>query len=444
MRLLLLLSLLVIGEPSTAQSVQSGLATTGSAVTLDATARQSLVEGLGQALRDRYVFVDVGAAAAVRIRSALDAGEYDALADPAAFAARLTDDLRSIAHDKHMAVVSLTNPPASPAVSGPLPRAEAGITRADKLAGGIGYIEVIGFPSLASFRPAVDRAMAGLKGSRILIIDDRRNGGGDPTSVAYFISYLLAPGQPITTNEFVNRTPGTTTFTRESFRTERTSINFAGVPVYVLTSKNTFSGGEEFAYDVQALKRATIVGEVTGGGANRVGPVDLGHGMLAAIPFGRVENPVTKANWEGRGVQPDVNVAASDALATALGKAGQKPVADVAAASVLPVFTLRSAPLPGTELALRKLVTGFAAGELDYSIMAVEFAAFIRPLAPQARSLIESLGSLRSLSFLGPTPDGGDEYKIVFANGSRKAGIQLNEDGKIISATPLTPLAPGE
>jgi hypothetical protein len=81
---------------------------------------------------------------------------------------------------------------------------------------------------------------------------------------------------------------------------------------------------------------------------------------------------------------------------------------------------------------------------LDYSIMAAEFAAFIRPLAPQARSLTEPLGSLRSLTFLGPTPDGGDEYKIVFANGSRKAGIQLNEDGKILGATPLMPLAPGE
>jgi hypothetical protein len=395
-------------------------------------------------LRDRYVFAEVGADAAVKIRGALDAGQYDALSDPTAFAERLTGDLRSIAHDKHMAVVSLASPPARPAESAPLPRAEAGITRADKLPGGIGYIELIGFPPLASFRPVVDRAMAGLKGSRALIIDDRRNGGGDPTSVAYFISYLFAPGQPITTNEFVVRTPGTTTFTRESFRTERTPINFAGVPVYVLTSKNTFSGGEEFAYDVQALKRATIVGEVTGGGANPVRPIDLGHGMVAAVPFGRPENPVTKTNWEGRGVQPDVNVAAFDAVATALGKAGQKPVADVAAASVLPVFTLRSAPLPGTELALRKLVRGFSAGELDYSIMAAEFAAFITPLAPQARSLTEPLGSLRSLSFLGPTPDGGDEYKIVFANGSRKAGIQLNEDGKILSATPLMPLAPGE
>ena len=184
---------------------------------------------------------------------------------PQALAGRLTDDLRSIAHDKHMAVVSLVNPPAPPAQSPPLPRAEAGITRADKLSGGIGYIELVGFPSPASFKPVVDRAMAGLKGSRILIIDDRRNGGGDPASVAYLISYLLAPGQPITTNEFVNRTPGTTIFTRESFSTERTPINFAGVPIYVLTSRNTFSGGEEFAYDVQALKRATIVGEVTGG-----------------------------------------------------------------------------------------------------------------------------------------------------------------------------------
>jgi C-terminal processing protease CtpA/Prc len=88
-------------------------------------------------------------------------------------------------------------------------------------------------------------------------------------------------------------------------------------PVYVLTSARTFSGGEECAYDFQTQKRATLVGETTGGGANPGGPVSLGNGFLAFIPTGRAINPLTKTNWEHVGVKPDVAVPAAEALKTA-------------------------------------------------------------------------------------------------------------------------------
>lgn len=113
MRPFLLLSLLVIGGPSTAQPVRNPLPTAPAAM-LDASARQSLVDALSQALRERYVFLELGEEAALGIRSALDAGQYDTLADPTAFADRLTEDLRSIVHDRHMAVVSMTTPPRHP------------------------------------------------------------------------------------------------------------------------------------------------------------------------------------------------------------------------------------------------------------------------------------------------------------------------------------------
>ena len=88
-------------------------------------------------------------------------------------------------------------------------------------------------------------------------------------------------------------------------------------PVYILTAHRTFSGAEAFAYDMQAQKRATIVGEVTGGGANPTGPVPIGDHFIAMIPNGYALNPITKTNWEGVGIKPDIEVPAADALKVA-------------------------------------------------------------------------------------------------------------------------------
>jgi hypothetical protein len=210
------------------------------------------------------------------------------------------------------------------------------------------------------------------------------------------------------------------------------------MPVYVLTSAATFSGGEELAYDVQALKLGKIVGEVTGGGANPTGPVPLPDGLIAAIPFGRSENPVTKTNWEGRGVQPDIPVPAADALKTALQRLGQPPVANVAAASQQQVFTLRATPLPGTEAALKASIAGLASGSPDYAAMSPELAEVTRQQLPQLHGLMSRLGEIRSLKFVGPA-QGGDVYDVAFANGALRMAIMLGPDGTITGSM----IAPG-
>lgn len=280
-----------------AQSAPTPPPMAAQASTIDSNVRRDVVAKLSDALRDTYIFPDVGEKAAEKISASLAAGAYDKLADPGAFAARLSADVAAIAHDKHMSVSSMRGPP--PSAGGPvgaMPRSEAGVVRADRLAGDVGYIEVIGFPPLPAFKPILDKAMSALKGSHALIIDARRNMGGSPDAVGYFVSYLIPPDRSIEINDIVSRVPKTKTFDRKKFDSEPTAVNFANIPVYVLTSKNTFSGGEEFAYDVQTHKLGKIVGEITGGGANPTGPADLGHGFVATIPWGRAENPVTKTN----------------------------------------------------------------------------------------------------------------------------------------------------
>jgi C-terminal processing protease CtpA/Prc len=95
----------------------------------------------------------------------------------------------------------------------------------------------------------------------------------------------------------------------------------------VLTSAQTFSGAEEFCYNLKNLKRATIVGETTGGGAHPVSGHRIDDHFMIGVPFAKAVNPISKTNWEGTGVEPDVKVAAGEALATAQKLAAEKPAA---------------------------------------------------------------------------------------------------------------------
>jgi peptidase S41-like protein len=441
MRSLVLMFLSLVASPSWATAVETQPgppASTAAAPAnpIDSSVRHDVVAKLCDALRNNYVFPDVGEKAAEKISTALSAGDYDSLSDPTSFAARLSADVAAVAHDKHLRITSMDAPPLSaPGPVDGMPRSEAGVVRADRLAGGVGYIEVIGFPPLPAFKPTIDKAMLALKGSRALIIDGRRNGGGSPDAVDYLVSFLVPTNRPIEINEIVAREPKTNNFKRQRFSSQPTPVSFAKIPVYVLTSKNTFSGGEELAYDVQTHKLGKIVGEVTGGGANPTGPVDLGHGLEASIPWGRAESPITQTNWEGRGVQPDVPVSAQDALKVALQKLGRKPATEIASASLEQVFAPRSTPLPGSEAAARQFIAGIVSGNPDYASMTPEFASFNREHLPMLRkTFLLPLGELRSIKFEDVGMMGNDEYRALFAKGAIIVDISLNPEGKVQGA----------
>lgn len=146
-----------------------------------------------------------------------------------------------------------------------------------------------------------------------LIIDVRRNGGGEPAMVAAVCSYLLPPD--ILINKFYWRPQDRW----DEFRTGAVSGRHYGTkrPVYVLTSDQTFSGAEEFAYDLLTQRRGVVVGDTTGGGAHPGGMRRVTEQFGVWVPSGRAVNPVTGTNWEGTGVRPDVPVPAANALGTA-------------------------------------------------------------------------------------------------------------------------------
>jgi hypothetical protein len=408
---------------------------------LDAEARAVVVEAAAAALRSRYVFPDVAEEAAAAIEAALADGAYDEISGPWPFADRLTEDLQAVSNDKHMRVaaraprppVDIVGPGASPPAAPP--PSEAGIVRADRLADDVGYIEVAGFPSPDVFAAVVDRAMAPLADTRALIVDIRRNGGGSPVSVSHLVSYFLEGDEPVLINTFLWRNPDTETFRTDEFWSAPTPFSYAGKPVYVLTSDYTFSGGEEFAYDMQVLDLGVLVGSVTGGGANPGGGAPLGPDFTMFLPGGRAENPITKTNWEGVGVIPDIETPVADALKVALAELGvATEETGIDALSEARVFEPRATADPRSEAAVRRTIDELVRGEPDYARMSEQLADLTRRQLTTLQGIIAPLGAVESVAFREVGPQGADVYDVTFEEGALTWSIALDADGRTVLA----------
>ena len=163
------------------------------------------------------------------------------------------------------------------------------------LPGNIGYVKFNGFMDAATCAPTVVAAMGFVAYTDALIFDLRDNGGGDPAMVTLIASYVF--DKPTHLNDLYNRKEDTTRqfWTFSYVPGER----LVKQPVFVLTSKGTFSGAEEFTYDLKNQKRATIVGETTGGGAHPVGGHPVADYLMIGVPFAKAINPVSKTRLGG-------------------------------------------------------------------------------------------------------------------------------------------------
>lgn len=287
---------------------------TAQSITLDRVTVAKTIGGIAAELREGYVFPERGAQAAEALEKALAEKAYGGVTDPAQFAMQLTEQLRAITKDGHVRVIFGSPFGNQPPPTGP---EDAGF-EVKRLDGNIGYVHLTRFVPPEVFNPAADEAMRSLSDTDALIIDMRENGGGHPASVAYLVSFFLDQGARVHINDLIWRNRGTLTFRTESFWSSPTPVRYVGKPVYVLVGPKTYSAGEEFAYDLQALRRATVVGTPTRGGANPGGLNELGSDLFVVVPTGRAENPITRSNWEGVGVSPDVQATLEETLETAM------------------------------------------------------------------------------------------------------------------------------
>jgi hypothetical protein len=305
-------------------------------IPLDEAIRQKTIDAISERLTEYYVYADVAAKMIQAIRDHQKHGDYNSIVDGNEFAEALQRDLRAVSEDKHLFVGY--DPYILPAGSGPsdeprppspadearfrtmLEHDNCTFSKVEILNHNIGYIKFGAFPDPNICGPTVVAAMNFVAHTDALIFDLRENHGGDPSMVDFMVSYLFR--EPTHINDLTNRHDNETHqyWTLPWIPGPR----FIDQPVYVLTSHETFSGGEEFTFDLKTQKRATIVGETTGGGAHPVRGMPAGDHFTIGVPFGRPINPVTKGDWEGKGVEPDVQVSAADALTTAEKLAAEK------------------------------------------------------------------------------------------------------------------------
>jgi hypothetical protein len=285
---------------------------------IDDAKRRSLIDGIAKELQAHYVIPDVANRMIAALRDHLAHGDYDKITSGEEFAATVTKDLRDVSHDLHLRVMFGHHPRGpEPSLDDQRARARAmnyGFGPIERMSGNVAHVVINGFPPIVDdeSRKAVADLMSQVADADALLVDLRNNGGGSPETVALIASYLFDTA-PVHLNDMFSRDTGQVeqSWTLRDLRGTR----FGGKkPVYVLTSKRTFSGGEEFTYDLQALHRAKIVGETTAGGAHPVGPHELDEWFTILVPWGRPINPITKTNWEGTGVVPDIAVAADKAL----------------------------------------------------------------------------------------------------------------------------------
>src|SRR3989441_4114805 len=289
-------------------------------IRIDAPTRERVVGRLAALLDSFYVSPEVGKRMSDSLHARLKRGVYDRYTNGATFAIHLRADLDDIAHDKHLQILYSLLP------RGPDPQpdtvtqhrrereADCPVWATERLEGNVGYLRFDGFVDPAECEWTIVTAMTAWAETKALIIDLRENaGGGKAGSTPLLESYLFDRRTHLSDVRF--RYTGET---RERWTMDSVAgARFGGEkPVYVLTSAHTLSAGEELAYDLQALKRATIVGETTSGQAHATFEARIENHFGILLPTGKTLNPVTGTDWEGVGVVPDVKVPASEGLTT--------------------------------------------------------------------------------------------------------------------------------
>jgi hypothetical protein len=281
---------------------------------------RQVVDGVTEHLKQSYILPEMAEQLIKSIQAHQQLGDYDGLSGGPALASRLTADLQSVSRDRHLRV-EYADFKLPPEEGGPseqenqqyhkeLDRTNCGFQRAEVLPGNIGYVQLNYFGAPDQCAATAAAAMKFVSHSDAIIFDMRQNHGGDPAMVALLASYLF--DRPTHLDDLYNRHENKTT---QYWATpDKVSDRMPTQPVYVLTSRWSFSGAEQFCYDLRNLRRATLIGEKTGGAAHPTRNRRINDHFLIAMPEYRYINFVTRTDWEGEGVTPDVPAAPWNAL----------------------------------------------------------------------------------------------------------------------------------
>ena len=300
-------------------------------VKLDSLKQKIILQNVFKIIADNYVYPDRGTAMINNLKKQSEIGKYKDNTNPNDFAAVLTIDIKAIYNDRHIRINY------DPKLENDIVAFTSSKKGADQvnnndslkdvkqnfyfrkveiLPSNIGYVEFTNFAKPnASASKTVNAVMQFVSHTDALIIDLRNNFGGNSLMANEILSYFFRTKTYLgrSFNKIENKW-------KDEFVENKKSITggiVLSVPVYILTSKRTYSAAEGFAYFLQNFKNATIIGDTTRGGAHLTRSFSLGNGFVAFIPYLRTENANTKTDWEGMGVIPQVRANESKALMTA-------------------------------------------------------------------------------------------------------------------------------
>ena len=306
---------------------------------IDAVTQKEIINRLSEKLRACYVFPDVAEHICDRLQAYLHAGEYADLTEGNLFALALTMHLQEVSHDEHLWVK--WHAEALPDNDGQLRLNQAwqeerklearldnyGFYKLETLPGNVGYLDIHYFHRPAWGGDSAVEVMNSLAHTQALIIDLRQCTGGFPGMIALICSYLFGE-EPVHLVSIYWRDED---ITQQYWTLPYVpGTRFVDKPIYLLTSKVTFSGGEMFAFILQTRQRAIVIGEITDGGANAGVSYRIHSHFETFIPIGRTINPLTGTNWEGKGVTPDISVPQSLSLDVAYKLALQSVIVGLA------------------------------------------------------------------------------------------------------------------
>lgn len=283
--------------------------------------KKETIEKLSLLIQDFYIYPDVAKKTSEHLYKQYEAGSFDQCKDNEAFATILTESVQSVNKDKHMKIMS------NAAYIAPENTLEAkaahrmgqinhyrnynhGFKELKMLEGNVAYLDLRMFDPLYRAKEVADAYMKLLSLSDAVIIDLTHNGGGDPSMVQYLSSYF-----------FDKKLHLNSLYYREGDRTEEywtlekvEGKKLVDIPLFIMIGDETFSGAEEFSYNMQNLKRATLIGQTSAGGANPGETRGINKDLSVFIPTGRAINPITNTNWEGVGVQPEIHTKKDETL----------------------------------------------------------------------------------------------------------------------------------
>lgn len=304
---------------------------------LDTALKRHVVDTFASALEEHYVFPDVGLRYGARLREQLERGAYDDLTDATAFAEKVTSDLQAVFPDRHLAMI----PSKRSSRRGPDPDDAPKSTKAfgprgledARMIGDVAYLRFNEFPGDTSASNARSFLLAHAD-ARAVVIDSRPNRGGRldemnailpllvsrPTRL-YRMEMRAGAASPFDAVPMVHAVAGTATLQRwdHIIIPDTAEHRLQAVPVYYLISRRTASAAEALGLGFKSSRRATLVGETTAGAGYFGGVFEVGSPDLQAwISTGRTYDPASGSDWEGAGIQPDVEAPADDALTVAL------------------------------------------------------------------------------------------------------------------------------